>query len=132
MVVAGLAGAGAFFLTPAQAPGEGLDRATLGALDDALLARVPAHLGELVASMERWVLGAVASAVGGTGRIVAWTLARADDHVVSRPADAVASRLTRAARRAEPWLGTSLAGVCWALLAAAALVALVHAAWPRG
>jgi hypothetical protein len=132
MIAAGLAGAGAFFLTPAQAPTEGWDRATLGALDDALLARVPARLGELVASMERWVLGAVASAVGGTGRVVAWTLARADDRVVSRPADAVASRLARAARTAEPWLGTSLARVCWALLAAAALVALVHAAWPRG
>ena len=131
MVAFGLASAASFFLAAAK-DFEAVDPATHGSLDQALLARVPARLGELVASMERWVLGAVASALGGTARIAAWTVARADEHVVSRHADALADRLTRAARTAEPWTGTSLARVLWALLAAAALAALAHAAWPRG
>jgi hypothetical protein len=127
MVVSGLASAAAFLRVA-----EAITPATEASLDDGLLVRVPAALGELVLSMERWVLGAVASALGAAARIAAWTLARLDDRVVSRPADAMAGRLERAAWRAEPWVGAPLARVVWALLAVAALGVLVHAAWPRG
>jgi hypothetical protein len=109
---------------------EAIDEATRGSLDDTLLARVPARLGELLASMERWVVGSVASAVAGTARIAAWTVARADDHLVSAPADVVASGVERAARRVEPWVGVSLSRVAWAVLAVGAAAALLHAVWP--
>jgi hypothetical protein len=127
MGVSGLASAAALLRVAETIP-----PATEASLDDGLLMHVPAALGELVASMDRWVLGAVASGLGGAARAAAWTLARLDDHVISRPADAMAGRLERAVWKAEPWVGASLARVVWALLAAAALAVLAHAAWPRG
>jgi hypothetical protein len=136
MVGGGLAACAVCLVAAAKAPatadvGDGaVDDPGRGSLDDALLASLPARLGELVASMERWVVGAVASAVDGTARVAAWTVARLDDHVVSTPGDAVASGLERAARTVQPWLGAPLARVGWGLLAAAGLLALVHAAWP--
>jgi hypothetical protein len=68
--------------------------------------------------------------VAGTARIAAWTVARADDHLVSAPADVVASGVERAARRVEPWVGVSLSRVAWAVLAVGAAAALLHAVWP--
>jgi hypothetical protein len=101
-------------------------------LDEALLVGVPTRLGELLASMERWVVQSVTSAVGATARIAAWIVAQADEHLVTTPADRAASGLQRAAAAIEPWVGVSPAKVCWALLAVAALAVLVHAAWPGG
>jgi hypothetical protein len=100
------------------------------ALDGRLLLGVPERLGGMVASMERWVLDAVAGAVATLARASAWMVATADAHVVSTPVDAVAARLTRVVRRAEPLFGGSLGRVAWALLGAAGFAALLHAVWP--
>jgi hypothetical protein len=133
MVVSGLATALAYFVAARRGEDdEAVDVAARGSLDDALLASVPARLGELLASMERWVVGAVAAAMGAVARIAAWTVAMVDDRVVSSPADIAASRVERAARSVEPWVGVSPARIAWALLAAAALAVLLHAAWPGG
>jgi hypothetical protein len=70
--------------------------------------------------------------VGGATRVAAWTVARADDHLVSTPVDVVASRVERAATTVESWVGVSLSRLAWALLAVGALAALLHAAWPGG
>jgi hypothetical protein len=133
LVVAGLTASGVYLAAARRGEDDlAIDEATHGSLDGALLARVPARLGELLASMERWVVGAVASAVGAAARIAAWLVARVDDHVVSSPADVVASRVERAARAVEPWVGFSLSQVAWALIAVGALAALLRAAWPGG
>jgi hypothetical protein len=100
--------------------------------DALLLVRVPARLGELLASMERWVVGAVASALAGCARIAAWIVAQVDDHLVSSPGDRVATGVERAAQAVEPLLGVPIARVAWALISAAAIVALLHAVWPGG
>jgi hypothetical protein len=133
MVVSGLATAVVYLVAARRGEDdEAIDEATRGSLDDTLLASVPARLGELLASMERWVVGSVASAVGGIARIAAWTVAQADEHLVSTPANVVASRVERAARTVEPWVGVSLSRLAWALLAVGALAAFLHAAWPAG
>jgi hypothetical protein len=133
MVASGLATAIAYLVAARRGEDDAaIDEAMRGSLDDALLARIPARLGELLASMERWVVGSVVSAVAGTARITAWTVARADDHLVSTPANVVASGVERAAHTVESWLGVSLSRVAWALLAMGALAVLVHAAWPGG
>jgi hypothetical protein len=133
MVASGLATAVVYLLAARRGEDdEAIDEATRGSLDDTLLARVPARLGELLASMDRWVVGSVASAVGGATRVAAWTVARADDHLVSTPVDVVASRVERAATTVESWVGVSLSRLAWALLAVGALAALLHAAWPGG
>jgi len=133
MVVSGAATALAHLVAARRGEDdEAIDEASRGSLDDALLARVPARLGDLLASMERWVVGSVASAMVGMARIAAWTVARADDHLVSTPGNIVASRVERAARKVEPWVGVSLSGLAWALLAVGALAAVLHAVWPGG
>jgi hypothetical protein len=130
MVASGLVTAVAYLVAARRGEDDAaIDEATRGSLDDALLARIPGRLGELLASMERWVVGSVASAVAGTARITAWTVARADEHLVSAPANVVASRMERAAQTVESWLGVSLSRVAWAVLALGALAVLVHAAW---
>jgi hypothetical protein len=100
------------------------------ALDRVLLIGVPERLGGMVASMERWVVEAVAGALAVLARAGAWMVATADAHLVSTPVDAFAARLTRALRRAEPLFGGSLGRVAWALLGAAGFAALLHAVWP--
>jgi hypothetical protein len=136
MVLSGLGSAASFLLVASGVPvaqhGETTAPGADTSLDETLLSRVPAAVGDLLVSMDRWVVGAVASAMGGTVRIAAWTLARLDEHVISRPADAVAGRLQRSARMVEPWVGAPLARLVWALLAAAALASVASAAWPRG
>ncbi|HEY3815725.1 MAG TPA: hypothetical protein VGL81_01060 [Polyangiaceae bacterium] len=131
MVVSGAAAAAAYLVAARRGEDDAaIDEAARGSLDDALLARVPARLGELLASMERWVVGSVLSAVGGTARIAAWTLARADEHLVSLPGDTAASRVERAAQTVEPWVGVPLSRVAWALLTLGALATFLHAVWP--
>jgi hypothetical protein len=98
--------------------------------DDQLLVRVPAQLGDLLVSMERWVVGAVASAAAGCAQIAAWIVARVDDHVVSSPGDRVASGVEWAAASLESLVGAPLGRVAWALMSAAAIAALLHAMWP--
>jgi NADH:ubiquinone oxidoreductase subunit 5 (subunit L)/multisubunit Na+/H+ antiporter MnhA subunit len=104
-------------------------RDTLG---DALLVDVPTRLGELLVSMERWVVQAVAGAVATLTAAGAWAVAHADEHVVASPADAVAARLERAARRVEPWVGVPLGGIAWALLALVLFALILHGLWPGG
>jgi hypothetical protein len=101
-------------------------------LDGALLVGLPAQLGELLASMERWVVEAVAGAVGAGARVAAWMVATADEHLVTTPADAAARGVRRAAGVVEAQAGASLARIAWALLALVALAALLHAVWPGG
>ena len=100
--------------------------------DDGLLVRVPERLGELLASMERWVVGAAASAIAGVARIAAWMVATADEHLVATPGDVAASGAEAAARRIVPWIGVSLSSVAWTALAVGALAALLRAVWPEG
>jgi hypothetical protein len=98
--------------------------------DDALLLRVPSRLGELLVSMERWVVGAVTGAIGAGARIAAWMVATADEHLVASPADVAADGVQRAAGAVEPLLGVTPARIVWAMLALAGLAALAHAVWP--
>ncbi len=108
---------------------EAIDEAARGSLDDALLSRIPARLGELLASMEQWVVGSVASAIGGGARVAAWTVARADQHLVATPGDVVASQVEQAARTVEPWVGVPLSRLVWAMLTLGALALFLHAMW---
>jgi hypothetical protein len=131
MVASGSAAAVAYLVAARQGEDDAaVDEATGGSLDETLLARLPVRLGELLASMERWVVGSVASAVGGSARIAAWMVARADDHLLSTPGNIVASRVERAPRWIEAWVGMPLSRLVWALLAVGALAVLLHAAWP--
>jgi len=130
MVVSGAATASVYLLAARSGEDdEAIDEAARGSLDDALLSRVPARLGELLASMEQWVVGSVASAIGGGARIAAWTAARADQHLVAKPGDIVATRVEQAARTVEPWVGVPLSRLVWALLTLGALVVFLHAMW---
>ncbi|HEX3343832.1 MAG TPA: hypothetical protein VHS09_04630, partial [Polyangiaceae bacterium] len=129
-VVSGLATAIAYLVAARRGEDDdAVDEAARGSLDDELLARIPARLGELLASMERWVVGSVASAMGAATRIAAWTVARTDEHLVATPGNLAAARVQRAARTVEPWLGVSLSRVAWAALTLGALAALLHAVW---
>jgi len=112
--------------------GHVVEQAVRGPTDAPVLVGIPTYLGELLASMERWVVGSTAAATGACAVIAAWVVARIDEHVVSSPADRVASGVERAALAVEPLLGASVARVAWALVAAAALAALLHAVWPVG
>jgi hypothetical protein len=99
---------------------------------DSLLVSIPEAFGDLLVSMERWVLGAVADAIGAVVRITAWTVATADRHVVSSPAYRVAGIAARGSRAVEPLTGWTLARVVWALLVAVGIALLLHALWPGG
>jgi NADH-quinone oxidoreductase subunit M len=96
------------------------------ASDDAqeasVLVSLPERFGALVASMERWVVGAVATAVAAGAALAAWMVATADRHVVSTPGDRVAARVARAGRRVQPLVGMPLGRVVWAILAVLAVL----------
>jgi len=106
---------------------DGRDRRSLG---EAVLVLAPERLGALMASMERWVVGAVAGAVGTAARVAAWVVARFDEDVVALPGDAAAARALRAGRGLEALTGAPLGGLAWAVVAVGALAALVHTVWP--
>jgi hypothetical protein len=108
------------------------DPATPASRRETLLVRVPQRLGVLLVSMERWVVGATAAAIGGLARMAAWIVAMTDEHVVGTPGDAAASGVARAIRRVEPWVGVPLSALVWGALALGAVVVLLHAAWPGG
>ncbi len=93
---------------------------------------LPERLGEWFASMERWVVDAVAGALAGCVRAGAWMVATADAQVVSTPVDVAATRLTRLVRRVDPLVGGSVLRVVWVLLGGAGAAALLHALWPAG
>jgi hypothetical protein len=96
------------------------------------LQRIPEILGGLLASMERWVVGAAADAVAAFARLAAWVVAAADEHVVATPADRAADGVLRVAHGAEAVVGGSLARVVWAAIALAGVAAFLHALWPGG
>jgi hypothetical protein len=130
MMASGVAAAG-LHLVASQRPDWSEGRVPRGeTLAESLLLSVPERLAGLVASMERWVVEALASAVATLARAGAWTVATADANLVSTPADSLALRVTRAARRGEPVVGASLGRVVWALLGLAGFAALLHAVWP--
>lgn len=99
-------------------------------LGEIVFVRAPERMGELLASMERWVVGPIAGAVGTAARVAAWVAARVDEEFVARPGDAAAARALRAGRGLEALTGASLGGLAWAVVAAGALAALVHTVWP--
>ncbi|HEX8790210.1 MAG TPA: NADH-quinone oxidoreductase subunit M [Polyangiaceae bacterium] len=92
------------------------------AQEASVLVSVPERLGALLASMERWVVGAVATAVAAGTALAAWMLATADRHVVSTPGDRIAVRVARAGRRVPSLVGMPLGRVVWAILAALAVL----------
>ena len=94
--------------------------------------RLPAAAGELLATMERWVVGATVDAVAATARIAAWLAATADEQALARPGNAVAARVARAAAAIEGVAGASLGRVAWGVLGLAAAAVVVHALWPQG
>jgi hypothetical protein len=132
MMASGLAAAGLHLVASRRADWSETMESTApgGSLGDSLLLRVPERLGEWFASMERWVVEAVAGATAASARAGAWTLATVDARVVSLPADALAVRLTRLVRRVDPLVGGSMSRILWGLLGAAGFAALVHALWP--
>ncbi len=148
MMASGLAAAGLHLLASRRAAWGGGDgtspakpkrgrhgvheRRREGPPGELLFVVVPERLGLWFASMERWVVEAVAGALAGLARAGAWTVATADAHGLSKPADAVAVRMTRAAHRLAPIVGGSMARIVWTLLGVAGFAALVHALWPVG
>ena len=92
------------------------------AQEGSILVSLPERFGALIASMERWVVGAVATAVAAGAALAAWMVATADRHVVSTPGDRVASSVARAGRRVQPLVGMPLGRVVWAILAALAVL----------
>jgi hypothetical protein len=106
------------------APGRGAE--------GALLVRIPAELGDLLASMERWVIGAAAGAFGVMATASAWLVAMVDEHIISSPAEFAALRVRRAAAAVQPLCGLSVARLVWALLALTAAAAVFHALWSGG
>jgi hypothetical protein len=131
MVVVGLAVAALKLLAPrVEAPPP--DVVALDDAEDSALLSLPSRLGELLATMEQGVVGAVAGAMSASAHLLAWTVAMADEHVVTTPADRVADGALRASRAVEPLAGASLGRVAWVLLALAGFAALVHALWPGG
>jgi hypothetical protein len=129
MAGAGILAAAVHLVALARGP---LGRPPPVADGDLVLGRLPARLGELLVSMERWVVSALAAAVGTCTQAAAWLVARVDERVVSSPADRVASGVERAAYAVEPLVGGSLGRVGWLLLAAAAAAVFLHAIWPGG
>jgi hypothetical protein len=102
------------------------------AVEETLLVRVPARLGALLTSMERWVVGSVADAAGGAARVAAWMVAAADEHLVASPADRVADGVVLVSGSARALVGGSLGLVVWSLVGLAGAAALLHALWPGG
>jgi hypothetical protein len=133
LVVAGGASAVVFLVAARAGEDEdAVDEASRVRQDEALLVRVPERLALLLASMERWVVGAVASAFGGMARVAAWMVAAADDQLVALPGDLAATGVQRATARVGAWIGGSPAAVAWAVVGLAALAAFLHAVWPGG
>ncbi|HEY8089062.1 MAG TPA: hypothetical protein VIF09_14485 [Polyangiaceae bacterium] len=100
--------------------------------DEGLLVRLPARLGAMFVSMERWVVGAATAAVGGAVRVVAWTAATVDREAIAVPGNVAATGLSRASGMLVPLFGVSRASLAWSLLAVAALAAFLHALWAGG
>jgi hypothetical protein len=116
---------------PAQAWGpRAARREAPGAFDAALFVTLPERLGTLVVNMDRFVVGAIVDAVAAFLRASAWAVAAADERLMSAPARALAARAVRLERAWQPLAGAPLGRLVWALLGAAALVALVSAFWP--
>jgi hypothetical protein len=133
MVVATAVGVGANLALARRGDDDvAVDAARQGSTDHALLIGLPSHLGELLASMERWVVGAIAGAVAASARIAAWIVAMVDEHVVTSPADVAASGLQRGAAALEPVTGVSVGRIAWAVLGLAAVAALLHAVLAGG
>jgi hypothetical protein len=110
--------------------GESSGTLPVSTLGDLVLVGIPEGMGELLVSMERWVVDAVVGALATFAIASAWLLARTDEHVVSMPANLLVQRVIRGRRRIEPIVGTSSARVLWALLCVAGLTALALALWP--
>ncbi len=104
-------------------PGETVPR-------ESLFLTGPARMGELVASMDRWVVGAALGAGASTARVVAWVIAWQDEHAMGMPATAAARRLVGIARGVEPIAGAPIGRVVWGLLALVAAGLLAHGLWP--
>lgn len=131
MVVVGLGVAVLKVLAPrVEAPPA--DVAALDDAEDSALLSVPARLGELLATMEHAVVGAVAGAAAASAHLLAWTVAMTNQRVITTPADRVADGVLRASRAVEPLAGASLGRIVWVLLALAGSFALFHAVWPGG
>jgi hypothetical protein len=111
---------------------DAIDAAKSRPTEHPLLVGLPARLGGLLASMERWVVEAVAGAIAVGARVASWIVARVDDHIVTSPADVAASGLERAVGAVEPLAGAPPSRVTWALLGLAGVAALLHAVWPGG
>jgi hypothetical protein len=100
--------------------------------EDSVLLVLPARGGELVASMDHWVVGAAVGAAAYAARAAAWAIAWQDHHALSRPVDAAARRLSRAADAVEPLAGISPGRLAWWLLGLAGALALARGLWPGG
>jgi hypothetical protein len=116
-----------------EAPEE-LDRAAIGrgTVQDLLLVRIPARLGSLLVSMERWVVGATANALAALAGAGAWLTATMDEHWIASPANAIATRVVRIERGLEPTLGGSAVRLAWGLLAGAGFLLLAHVLFQGG
>jgi hypothetical protein len=91
---------------------------------------LPARLGALVATMDRWVVGAWVDGAAWAGRAFGWVVAWQDEHALARPADAAARRLVGVARGVEPLVGAPVGRITWGLLFLAAACVLVRCLWP--
>jgi hypothetical protein len=100
--------------------------------DASPLLTTPARLGDLLATMEHGVVGAVARTIAASTHALAWIVATADRHIVTSPAERLADGVLYVSRAATPILGVGPGRIAWWLLALAGLVALVHALWSGG
>jgi NADH:ubiquinone oxidoreductase subunit 5 (subunit L)/multisubunit Na+/H+ antiporter MnhA subunit len=95
-----------------------------------LLVRPTLRLASLVASLERWVIGASVSAVASMVLVLGWVIAKIDDGIVVAPSRIVADGVLAASRRA-PFGGVATAlartlGWIYGALVATVLIALLY------
>lgn len=98
-------------------------------LDEAL-ERGPARMGELAASMDRWVIDAAMGAFAAVASAASWVAATIDARVVSAPGDAAASGALGMARGVESLAGVPMSRVGWSIVGVAAAALLAHQVWP--
>ncbi len=113
-----------------RGPARGLSFAAGTPSSESLFVAVSARLGEHIASMDRWVVGATVDAAASGARAVAWVVAWQDEHVMGMPGNRVARRFVGAARGLEPVFGAPAGRLAWWVLGVVAVLVLARGLWP--
>jgi hypothetical protein len=97
---------------------------------ESLFLSVPARLGGLLLSMDRWVVGTAVDAAASAARAAGWVVAWQDEHAIGMPGNAAARRITAVGRSVEPLVGAPVGRVIWWLLGVAGACLLARGLLP--